>query len=388
MQKLLAYLTQPRSALAATFVLAGCLVIGCQWVSGLHEGNANPVALDARADTGAEVSPSPPSPPSQDAGCGRSPPPPPLDASPSSAGDTLYFVLRDEPVMAEAGVGYDLDCIDTRAADGVDMRCRTRGGANFEDDREGVDNRARTLLGVNGLNFRGTEYAYNVTVGRAGMVIALSGYSGEESDPDVKVGFMQTTGTQAPNGCTDAGPPNSEGVYPPLFNGCDTYVGDPRYSVRVVALERTDGYVTNHTLVVPNPMRVWFMLHLFYVEAQSLAFTAQLRQTPSGFALENGTIGGRVLPEHVLSAMGEQPTPDTDHPTLCRTTNWDALRKQVCRELDLPFADAGAADQLCGALSFALTFSAFPVRFAEGKNSSYEPARTCADAGVSFRCDP
>jgi hypothetical protein len=339
-----------------------------------------PAALDA----GPDASP---------LACGHRPPSrAAFDAGTREPERAYYFVLGTNFNEPEAGTGFDLDCVDTKC-DGPDagaLRCLAAPKARVCDQQNGVDDHLHLAAKNHSYNLVTTTYDSRVKNGIAGIVFGILGYNGMEDDPEVGFTIFPSGGIRATDGCAPgaAKQPVEDAYFPPSFDGCDLYFGDPDFvgGGNATPIQTVHAYVTGGQLVADEPLRLTLPYVGFYAEATALFVQARLSRRADGpFELTEGIVGGRLGVSTLLRMVGEQPLGGglVCHDALF----WAGARQQICAELDMPAASDADPSSPCGAISFAVSFSASPIQLSDRTAPRVESPPACNDVDAQdFNC--
>lgn len=374
------------------------------------------------------------------------PPPPPPDPcvrrrSPGrpdvpddATGDPYTYVLAIRRVDPRGRnpdgtlVGYDLDnsctCsgLPNTANDGGHSCAPSVDPSSQCDAVGGVDN-ALALLGDAIPQLRSDPRFGDLGCGKESILLLLNDYSGKANDPAVTLQIVETTGirdepTDFDAAVRDACNPDSDRpTFPAKFDGNDVWVTpgvlNPRSSGSNFATARgpaMTGWVRNYTLVVENTSDDQVPLIVFgrYVKVSRPRFEAKLvpldeagnplalganDELPAGgrpphFAVEDGTIAGRVLATDVLNAtarvrFGQQGKYVCNDPAAA-----SFAKAVICSAADLnisPLEDFQQAP--CNAISVGLKVEARTARIGRDDDVRVDLDPLC-DPIVDFaKCD-
>jgi hypothetical protein len=357
-----------------TLGVLGVLVGACQWIAGIERLD-KPLHQDAgdaaSSDPCAHV---------------RPPPPPAVDDDSSFALDP--FVLAVSKVdFAPSATGFDLDqvCTCDRSPGSAHDGGSSCNGTPPCDADGGIDD---ALSGVSAFQLLGTVddalgVNANIASGNSTILLLVAEYNGRANDKDVKVGFVLSDGINDGSGCPDAGPSAANGLIPPAWCGNDVWTvqGDtviqrkPPYS----AAFSTQGYVTNHRLVIPgNDQFVRLLLGATEAQFNAPTFVGTLTplnadltprdpSTPPTSAadrfykIDDGVFAGRISDASLLTMLGGVVVQRSSY--LCMSPVFDQLKQEVCAARDLapsPSLDFDPSAS-CSSLSVSFGLAALPA---------------------------
>jgi hypothetical protein len=310
--------------------------------------HALPASSPDDASTMADVEAGPPSCvhahwPSRPAGVD-----PPRDLGELTAAVTRLRIL--DPTTQGKPLGFDLDglctCPDPAACVGqrADMPCDTDAGIDNAGDG------LFRLLAGQGLPLDDTGLRTGITAGQYGLVLRLTGYSGDASDPSVGVAFFNAVGVNGDGGV-------------PREDGRDDWVIDEESLIdqKFPAFIATSAYVSDRVLVaefvrlvvrarVPTGNSSWGLIELELRDAHVVASLGVPGN--GGVPLSDGQIVGR-MPLASFLAQGMRSGACLD------SGLYQAVKPIVCAARDLPLDPAkDGRDTPCEALSSAFGFDA------------------------------
>jgi len=417
-----------RLVLATTLALFG--VAACQLVLGLEKptefepvSDAGDAGRDSEIDGGG----------GGDAACVPSEfPPPKVSDTPSPDSNpgesTFYMAVRAFSVGGEANLpGANLDCVDTVcSADKPPLSsCVPREGADICDEPGGVDNQVgRIVMKKFFLDVDEQLGAEDISRGKYGQVIVVTGYNGLPNDSSVGVGFAPSPGffkteelclplpvdSGAPSFCFPPGekcPPTPAeccgdcvdgGCGPiPRWDGCDKWLQDERYSLGSTPAVTVPGYVRDSVLYVRPSDGYPFPLQLGRAVAtlRAAGLVARVERTddfgmPSDPAnrarrlrLRDARVFGRVSSAELLEFVTRFRQAKTG--ACLPYFAFDSLRKEVCRSQDVALA-LSASSGTCDAFSMGVRFDTEAAeRGAGGTAAVREPCLQDIPGDASIR---
>jgi hypothetical protein len=391
-----------RLVLATTLALFG--VAACQLVLGLDRptefepvSDAGDAGRDSEIDAGGCVPSEFPGP---------KPDTPPPDSK--SGSDVYYQAVRSFSV----GGGANLDCVDTvcSGAKPPASSCVPREGADICDELGGVDNQVGRVLRNNFLLDDEQLGAKEIESGQYGQVVVLKGYNGLPNDEKVGVGLAPSPGffgfdvgcplpvdsgaSDADSGASDADSgasnvdsgafcirPGQDCEAPyrccgkcvngkcgpiPLWDGCDKWLQDSRFSEGSEPKNIATGYVRDSVLYVPpiDKNSLPFQLGGAVAILRSAGLIGQVERfddlgKPSGdniparrVRLRNARIFGRVSSAELLEFVSRFRT---SNGACLPFGSFVKLRAEVCASQDISRSLA-AQGGVCDAFSLGLRF--------------------------------
>jgi hypothetical protein len=270
----------------------------------------------------------------------------------------------------------------------TDMHCDQPGGRDTAAN--GV---FETFAVLSGGTFDPTMYSAQVQAGANGLLVRVQHYDGSPNDTDVAVSVYLSTGTVSPDG--GAGHPV------PRWNGADVWalasesvVTNAGGSSALPVYYDVNGYVANHVLVA----HIDFPVMLYagpatgtaILDGTGMVVTGTLTTVDGGgYVLTEGMIAGRVPVSRLPLGMSGVISGDAGF--ICPgSTEYDALKLDVCRAADLPNSPSSAGEPpdaaaTCQALGFGVAFAGVPAIL--GPIAVRPPSGSpCADAGLAT-CD-
>jgi hypothetical protein len=383
----------------ALVVAAVSMAVGCQLIVTLDGSTEQSSPLDASRPDGASEG-------GETLQCGPRPlGPPDAEVHPGNTGRNYFYVIVPSTTPNDVGLGFDLDCIDTRCTEGSPkLGCRPAGNLTYCDLPNGVDDQLTLASGRRGLSRNPKDYIERVQAGHDGIMFAILGYHGDASDSVVGFSTFRTSGIRMPADCgaaaeADADPdadadaepspgptPDDGGFFRAVGNGCDFFSVDSRYAQGGTPLAVVQGYVNGDMVVVQSPMPMWLPYGDRLIEAEVDYIQAKRTVLDDGGPLHLvGVMSGRLSPLAILRALGEERA--SDDAALCNSSGWEAVRTALCQELDLASANAVSVDEPCGAMSFSVPFDGFLAKLNDQAAANEDPPSECHfDVDASAIC--
>jgi hypothetical protein len=277
------------------------------------------------------------------------------------------------------------------------------------DEDGGIDNQLVAITRLANYDI-GTRYEANVEAGTAGIILGISLYSGDPSDPHVYLSSFLSGGIVAhdcvgnqpgADAATDAAP------IPAAFDGCDVFGADPQFaSGGSLTFDLVPAAVVDGTLIVDEPFRFWLSLGSRFIPVQASHLEAVFEKEADGVVVMKGDIGGIATPEAILPHLAEQPLSPTNSTPICQDPlRWLFAHDTVCAQRDavrpklvflsdggaLPNDGAGPNDggtvAPCEGLSFGFKFKAFPMRLGVVEKELGAVKDKCTLDASEYRCE-
>ncbi|AKV01811.1 hypothetical protein AKJ09_08474 [Labilithrix luteola] len=385
---------------AAIAITLGMLVAACQLVAGIERVDKDIAAADVTTDAG---NPDPGAIPDP---CQHARPPgkPSRDDDPTRELPAIVLAMKQFSLKDEDNIqpGFDLDGVctcDTRpgSADGGASSCVRKGDPICDADG-GVDNSfaiAAKSFDIGSFDidkFAGVNES--IARGRGGGLFFIRKYNGRANDLEVEVGLIGAYGVVSSR-CPESQPDDGGmPTYSPGWCGDDEWTYAPKTMVGGFPIVFGSGYVHDYHLVIRVDRSVTVPFGEIGLSMNSPVFVATLvpldehmaprdpNQPPTAsqerfYAIEDGTIAGRVSATDLLSAAGAAATPaGFGQGYVCQTPGvYELVRGQICQALDVaqsPNLDFQPGYG-CDAVSMSIRFSAQPARLGEGIDPSNPP---------------
>lgn len=380
-------------------LVLGFTVLACQIIAGIDR-----VATEDRPPPLPDVYEA--APPIPDPCAHLGPPPPPLTDDEPAIDKQLapfHVAMSEFHLLAktDAGslVGFDLDGVctcDDRVATAHEGGASCVGPVSCDADG-GIDNGSSALFDkFSGLVPDLDQAAHintDIAKGQQATLLQISNYNGRANDKAVSVGIVLSHGINDGSGCGTVPPDGGMPPYPPGWCGKDIWtvepagvIGDrPPYAAALSAA----AYVTNHTLVVSDPLGYFEVpfgdVALRLYSPVVIATIVPLddsgnprdpnapppSKTDANYRLDNGLIAGRMAATTILAATGALRVPGSSDPDaaqgqkyFCQSSSFGVLTGLFCGARDIASSQQVDFDPKapCDALSATSSFQARPAK--------------------------